>query len=189
MSRLLTALLVVLFVRPDALPGQTAASAASLRAGTRVRITQEGQQPRIAEVVTGRADTLFVRWPEFASTTAVPLAEVSRLEVSTGRHRKVLRGAVVGTLSAGAAGFVLGAATYSPCTSTEPFGCLLAPTSRGESAAVGGAVGGVLGLIVGTLVGLPNREGWQRMSLDARRVAVAVTPRASSTSLGVTVRF
>jgi hypothetical protein len=189
MSRLLTALLVVLVGRPDALLGQAAAPAASLQPGTRVRITQPGQQPRIAAVVTGSGDTLFVRWPEFANTTAIPLAEVSRLEVSTGRHRNVLKGALVGTLSAGAVGGVLGAATYAPCTSTEAFGCLLEPAGRGESALLGGVVGGVLGLIVGTLVGLPSREGWQRMPLDTRRVSVAVTPRASSTGLGLSVRF
>lgn len=189
MFRLPTALLLVLLVRPDVVPGQATTPATSIQPGTRVRITQPGQEPRIAAVVTGSGDTLFVRWPEFATTSAVPLAEVSRLEVSTGRHRNVLKGALVGTLSAGAVGGVLGAATYTPCTSTEAFGCFLEPAGRGESALQGGVVGGVLGLIVGALVGLPSREGWQQMPLATRRVSVAVTPRPSSTGLGLSVRF
>jgi hypothetical protein len=189
MSRLLTALLLVLFARPEALPGQAAAQAASIQPGARVRITHAGQNPRIAVVVARSADTLLVRWPEYTNAVAVPFAEISRLDVSTGRHRNVLKGAVVGTLSAGAVGAVLGAATYTPCESTEFLGCFLAPTSAAESAAVGGVVGGVLGLIVGSLVGLPARDDWRRVSLDEQRVAVAVTPRGRGTDLGVSLRF
>jgi len=190
MSRLATAVLLLVLARPDALIGQSApVVVSSIRPGARVRITQVGQKPRVAIMVAPSADTMLVRWPENTDAVAVPLAEVSRLDVSTGRHRKLLKGALVGTLSAGTVGALLGAASYSPCKSTEFMGCFLAPTSASESALLGGAVGGVLGLVVGTLAGLPRREGWHRVPLDARRVAVAVTPRAHATSLGVTLRF
>jgi len=189
MSRLVAVLLVILLARPDALTGQSAQTAAAIRPGTRVRITQAGQKPRIAIMVAPRADTLLVRWPEHSNAVAVPLAEVSRLDVSTGRHRKLLKGAMVGTLSAGTVGALLGAVTYSPCKTTEAFGCFLAPTGGSESALLGGAVGGVLGLVVGTIAGVPSREGWHRVPLEARRVAVAVTPRGRATGLGVSLRF
>lgn len=189
MSRLRTVLLVALLASPAALPGQARTSAPGVVPGARVRITQLGEKPRIAVVVAGNTDTLLVRWTELTDTVAVPLAAIARLDVSTGRHRNVLRSAMVGTLAVGTAGAVLGAATYQPCNSTEAFGCFLEPTSRGESAAMGGVVGGVLGLVVGTLVGLPRREGWHQVSLDARRVAVAITPRGRGTALGLSLQF
>ena len=189
MTRLLTALLLVLLARPNVLPGQATTLAAVVQPGARVRITYAGQKPRTAVVVAHSADTLLVRWPEYANAVAVPFAEISRLDVSTGRHRRLLKGAALGTLSAGTVGAVLGAATYSPCESTEFLGCLMAPTSASESAVIGGVVGGVLGLIVGTLVGLPSRDEWQQVSLDASRVAVAVTPRGRRTDLGLSLRF
>jgi hypothetical protein len=188
MSRLLTALILVLLARPDALTGQAMPEGA-VGPGARVRITAAGQKPRIAVVVARSADTLVVRWPEYTNAVALPFAEISRLELSTGRHRKVLKGAAVGTLSAGAVGAILGAVSYTPCESTEFLGCLMAPASATESAVVGGVAGGVLGLIVGTLVGLPKRDDWHQVSLDASRVAVMVTPRGRGTAVGLSLEF
>jgi hypothetical protein len=189
MTRLVAVLLVLLVARPDALIGQSARTAAAIAPGARIRITQVGRPPRIATMVSPGADTLLVRWPEYSGAVAVPLAEVSRLDVSAGRHRRVLKGAMLGTLGGGTLGAVIGAVGYSPCESTEPFGCFLEPTGRGESAMMVGAVGGVLGLIVGSLIGLPSREDWHRVPLDARRVEVAVTPRGRTTGLGLSLRF
>ena len=189
MSRILTALIVVLFARPDVLTGQAAMPAGAVGPGARVRITQTGQKPRTAVVVARSADTLVVRWPENSNAVAVPFGQISRLDVSTGRHRKVLKGAAIGTVSAGTIGAILGAATYQPCESTELFGCLMASSSASESAVLGGVVGGALGLIVGSLVGLPKRDDWHQVSLDASRVAVAVTPRGRSTNVGLSLTF
>ena len=112
MSRLATAVLLLVLARPDALIGQSApVVVSSIRPGARVRITQVGQKPRVAIMVAPSADTMLVRWPENTDAVAVPLAEVSRLDVSTGRHRKLLKGALVGTLSAGTVGALLGAAS------------------------------------------------------------------------------
>ncbi|MFL5620320.1 MAG: hypothetical protein ACJ79A_18245 [Gemmatimonadaceae bacterium] len=150
-----------------------------------MRITHAGEKPRVATVVAHTADTLLVRWPEFANTVAVPLSEISRLEVSTGRHRNVVKGMVLGTVGVGTAGALLGAISYKPCTSN----CFLAPSDRGESAAVGGIVGGTLGLVIGTLAGLVSHDTWQRVPLDGRRVAVTVRPRAQGAGLGVALEF
>ena len=189
MSRLVTALLVVLLARPDALVGQAAQSASSIRPGTRVRITQTGQKARVATMVSTGTDTVLVRWAETTGAVAVPLAEVSRLDVSTGRHRNLVKGAVLGTLGGAALGAVAAAATFEPCTSTAPFGCFGAFESRGEAGVAGAALAGAVGLVVGTVIGMRSHESWHRVPLDARRVAVAVTPRGRATGLGVTLRF
>ena len=190
MSRLLAALLALFLACPNALLGQAGTPTTAVVPGARVRITQIDQKPRVAVVVSRTADTLRVRWPDLANTTAaVPVADISRLEVSGGRHRNVLKGMAVGTLGLGTVGVVLGAATYSPCDSTEPFGCLLASDNRAEEALMVGALGAAVGLIVGTLVGLPSRESWRRVPLDATRVAVSIIPRGGATGVGLSLRF
>ena len=189
MSRLIAGLLVLALARPATLVGQAAPAAGTLTPGARVRISNTGSDPRVATVVAHRGDTLLVQWPEFTSAVAVPLAGISRLEVSTGRHRRVLKKMFVGTAAGGVTGALLGAASYEPCESTEFMGCFLEPKNRMESAAWGGGVGGALGLVIGSLAGLVRHEGWKRVSLDERRVAVAVTPRAHGTRLGVALRF
>jgi hypothetical protein len=96
---------------------------------------------------------------------------------------------VVGTVGVGALGAALGAISYRPCTSTGMMSCFLAPTSRAQSAMVGGALGGTLGFVVGSLAGLARHESWKRVSLDDRRVATTVRPGAHGTGLGVSLRF
>ena len=184
MSRMLAALLFLMSTRPDVLIGQTSAMA-PLQPGARVRVTLAGEKPRVGIFVARRADTLIVRWPEFANTISLPLSGISRLDVSTGRHRNVVKGMVLGTVGAGAVGFLVGAAAYQPCTSN----CFLAPTSAAESGMVGGIVLGTVGLVVGTLAGLPSRDTWQRVSLGERRVAVGLSPTARGATLGVTLRY
>ena len=185
MSRLTAALLFVFLARPDALVGQSVAPAASLQPGARVRITQVGESPRVAILVAKNSEELIVQGPKFETDEAVPLAQITRLEVSTGRHRNLLKGMGLGLGIGGTAGLLLGAVGYQECTGM----CILGPSDRGESAAFGGILLGTLGLVVGTLVGLPSHDTWQRVPLDTRRVAFAVSPRAAGTGIGVKLRF
>ena len=185
MSRPIAALLLLLLARPDVLVGQAAPSATQLGPGARVRIaTRDDSKPRVTTVVARKGDTLLVRSREY-NTIPLPFDDISRLEVSTGRHRNVVKGMAFGTLIGGTAGAILGAAAYEPCTGV----CIMAPGSRGESAAFGGAVFGVLGFVVGTLTGLSSHDTWQHVPLDARRVSVNVRPRAHGTGLGVALEF
>jgi hypothetical protein len=189
MSRLIAVLLVFALARPDALLAQAAETPATLAPGARIRLTSAGEKPRTAVVVSHTRDTLLVRWPEIAGPVAVPLAGISRLEVSTGRHRRVRKGMALGTVAGSVTGALVGAATYEPCTSTEFLGCFLEPQSRAQAAAWGALAGGTLGFVVGSLAGLPRREGWKRVSLQEQRVAVVVAPRAHQTRLGASIRF
>jgi len=189
MTRLIAAFLLLLSARPDVLLGQATAPATQLRPGTRVRIvTRDDSKPRVTTVVAQFGDTLLVRWPGL-NTLRLPADEIRQLEVSTGRHRNVLKGMLLGTGIGGTVGGVLGAASYQPCESTEFMGCFMAPTSQGESAVIGGAVFGVLGFVVGSLVGLASHDTWQQVPLDARRVTVNVAPRAHGAGLSVALEF
>ena len=188
MSRLIAALFVLALALPGTLVAQSASPGATLAPGARVRITRQGATPLVATVVSRSRDTLVVRWPEATGPVALPFAGMTRLEVSTGRHRRVLKGMGFGAAIGLAAGSIAGAVSYKPCDTTQPFGCFLAPESRGQATAEGGLVGGVLGLVVGALVGIPVREGWQRVSLT-ERVSVGITPGADAARLRVALRF
>ena len=188
MSRLIAVLLVLALARPDTLAGQGARTAGSLAPGARVRITTAGAERRIATLVSQTGDTLLVRWPEFANAVPVPLAGVSRLEVSTGRHRRVLKGLMWGTVAGGATGALIGAATYEPCEPTGFLDCFLEPENRMQSAAWASLVGGTLGLVVGAFAGLAPHERWQSVPLDGR-VAFKLTPHAHGTRIGATIPF
>jgi len=188
MSRPIAALLLLLLARPDALVAQAKAPApaASLVPGARVRIaTRDEAKSRIAIVVAHTADTLSVRLPEFSNTVAMPLDEITRLDVSTGRHRNMVKGIVAGTVAGGTVGALFGAISYQKCTSQ----CFLAPEDRAQSAAVGGVVGGALGFVVGSLTGLARQDDWKRVPLEGKRVAVSVRPRGLGAALGVKLEF
>jgi hypothetical protein len=189
MVRPIAALLLLTLALPGALASQAAPRATPLAAGARVRITRPGEQPLVAIVVAHTADSLLVQASGHSLPVALPLTEISQLDVSTGRHRHVAKGIGVGFVAGGTVGALLGAATYQPCTSTEFLGCLMAPENRGQSAALGILVGGGLGLIVGGLVGSVRQEQWARVPLDGKRVSLSVSPSARGTGLGMTLQF
>lgn len=184
MSRLIAVLLLLVLTHPGALVGQAATPALLVQPGARVRISQPGEDPRIAIVVAYTADSLVVQGAEFENDVALPLTRISRLEVSAGSHRNVVNGMLLGTLIGGTAGFILGVATYEPCTGF----CLFTPDSRSTSGAVGAALFGVLGFTVGSLVGLQSHETWQQVPVDRKRVAIGVR-QMHGAGIGVSLEF
>ncbi|HKP16287.1 MAG TPA: hypothetical protein VJT85_09480 [Gemmatimonadaceae bacterium] len=138
--------------------------------GTKVRFQLRSGGRLEGRVVSLGPEALEASVPTSSATERYPLADIAKVEVATGRHRPVLRGVVVGTGAGVIIGAAVGAMSYSPCESTEFLGCLLAPESRAQSAAMGGAVAGILGLVVGGLQGLIPRERWQRVQVDGNTV-------------------
>lgn len=186
MSRLIAALLLILFSGSGVLAGQAPGPTMLLRSGARIRITEAGENPRVAVLVARNSEELVVQGPKFETDEAVPLEKITRLEVSTGRHRNVLKGMGLGLAIGGTAGLLLGAVAYpGRCTGI----CIMGPETRGESAAMGGALLGTLGFVIGTIAGIPSHDTWQRVRVDESRVAFAISPRAAGTGLGVALRF
>ena len=185
MSRLIAALLLLQVSGPAVLAGQAAGPATLLRPGDRIRITQVGEDPRAAILVAQNPEELVVQGPKFETDEAVPFRQITRLEVSTGRHRNVLEGMGLGIGIGGAAGLLLGAVAYPErCTGM----CIMAG-SRGESAAMGGALLGTLGFVVGTLAGIVSHDSWQRVPLDGERAPATIGLQASARGVGVALRF
>ena len=158
--------------------------------GTRVRFELRSGERYDGRVISLGRDTLAAGFPPNGVAARYPLGDVTKLEVVNGRRRPVLRGLALGAGVGVVVGGLAGALSYSPCESTEIFGCLLASQSRSESATIGGAALGAVGLVIGGLQGLIPRDRWQRLPLDgtSARFNLRSLP-AGGSGLGLALAF
>lgn len=161
MRRSIAALVIGMFIAPQLAGGQT------LAPGTRVRVTHPGEGTRTGQVLSLTADTLEVRLDGRSETAHMPLEQVSRLEVSRGLQRQLMRRAGIGFLAGATVGGVAGALAGSDCRPND----ILCPGTGGGLIIGGvffGTVGGVLGLVAGVI---PS-EKWERVVVQPRRISL-----------------
>ena len=178
--RSITRLIAVLAVTPFI--SVTAQQQPPFKPGDRVRITAPGGFPTgTVTFVAVSTDTLVVRLG--TNTWSVPIAAVTRLEVSRGRKSfGTRRGAIIGGLVGAASGAIIGAASYEepkPCVPESFFDCVdfdvfQGGTRTAASAALTGAVlGAVAGAAIGGLLGsVIKTERWEGVALYRLRVSV-----------------
>ena len=166
--------------------------------GARLRISAPalGDDPRLAQVVASSSDTLVVRPADARDfTVTVPLAEVTRIEVSTGHRPRKKRFALIGLAAGSAVGALVGVASYSDPCASEPAVCAgwFYETQRGDAVA-GAFGGGILGAIGGAVLGqVWQRETWTALPFT-RTGRVRLTPgggglasRDGSTRVGLRI--
>ena len=168
-----------------------AAAQSAVAPGARVRITAPYLDREIGTLIALTADTLLARGPR-GDTLAVPVAAISRLEVSRGRRKHTWRGAGIGLLVGTAAGAAISAATYHEsdrsCPATDSFCGFDVSPDRGETVIAGAVLGGALGAAVGGVVGASRRkEAWRVVPLDRPRVGLA--PFGKHAGVGVSLAF
>ena len=164
-------------------------------AGARVRVSAPPSRRVVGTVLAYRGDTLLLQRATWngAETTSVRLGEVRRLEVSVGKRRRMFNGALLGLSAGGAAGALLGAASYSnapsrcyrdgtevPCVISLDFG-------RSFSAMAGGVVGAAAGLVTGLLVGARRVDRWEALELARRSSRLHVIPPVDRSGIGLAV--
>ena len=135
-----------------------------LTPGTRVRLTAPALNLPDREegrVLALRRDTLDVRLEGISDSLALPLAYVTTLEVSPGRHSAVGKGVFLGLITGGLLGALVGAQTYHPCDCIN--------LGRGWNAGIGGVIGGLAGMVVGGVIGAHGRETWEPVHLGRTR--------------------
>jgi hypothetical protein len=193
--RSITSLIAVLAVTPFI--SVTAQQQPPFKPGNRVRITAPGGFAPTGTVtfVAVSTDTLVVRLG--TNTWSVPIAAVTRLEVSRGRKSfGTRRGAIIGGLVGAVSGAIIGAASYeepAPCVPKTFLDCVdfdvfQGGTSTAVSTAVAGAVlGAVAGAAIGGLLGsVIKTERWEGVALYRLRVSV-VPQRDGRFALGFSV--
>jgi hypothetical protein len=179
---------------PDRPSGASPAAAArapsrlerTLMLGSRVRATPSGNTSSVDGIVTAvRGDTLELRTVRGQVPLVLPLDRVERLELGVGRTGHGGTGAFLGLVAGGALGWVVGTATYRPCTGW----CLFVPDSREQAGTIGAVFVGVAGAELGLLIGgKVITEVWQPVLLDAIRLGVTPLP-AGRLGVGASIQF
>jgi hypothetical protein len=159
----LVAIVAIALALPAAGAQSSGESATPLVRGTKVRVELRDGSMYEGRVVTFEHDTLVTEHDPPSELTT-PLRQIARLERANGRHRPIAQGAIVGALTGGALGAILGARSFSDDGDDLVIG------SRGAAAALGGVLLGVPGLVIGTVVGLIPRDRWERVPLEPRVV-------------------
>jgi hypothetical protein len=171
MRLLSLALVVALLVPIESLSAQ---HPPPLEPGARVRVTAPDcdAHERAGTFRVMQGDTLVLR------TLNCPLAAVTRLDISRGRHRSTVRAVGFGVL-----GFLGGGLA----------GCFIAGGggegyNEGVACLIGGAIGGGVGLVAGAVVGAKSRDRWEEVPLDRLRVSFA-PKRDGGFVLGLSIAF
>lgn len=125
---------------------------------TRVLSPALGGQMQIGTVEGVTGDTLrFLRTDGVGPVSLTP-SEINTIEVSGGTHTAKAKWGIIGFLGGAAAGAMIGAATYRPCTGS--FACIGDVGGRPMAVGVGAVLGSLAGGIVGTLWGARSHETW-----------------------------
>lgn len=154
-----------------ALPAAVPAQSPWLRPGLRVRVTSADVT---SPVVTGEigavgADSLVLLRRIGARDTlrmAVPMAGITRLEVSQGRHSRWQTGLAIGLGAGALTGAIIGASSGSDLLFTSTANAFI-------GAVVFTPIGGTIGLVAGALT---KHEDWETVPLGRPMVALRPGP-------------
>lgn len=175
------AFLTCMLLLPCEVKSQEQAQAAPIALGTRVRIlapTVVGK--RIEGMVVEIDEKSLLVGMDDRAPLRVPRQAITQLEVSMGKHRRVLKGAIIGA-GIGAAMMVLGASTLGQLDGSSS-------DSTGEVAyglAVGLGGGAIWGAAIGAMV---KRDRWSRIPPERVRVNLAPT-RGRGVQLSLSLAF
>jgi hypothetical protein len=109
--------------------------------------------------------------------------QISRLEVSTGRHSSAGAGALIGGVIGVTGGTVLGVANL--CSSSDSFLCFESPGQVVALAVVTGILGAGIGAIAGAFV---HHEKWVTAS-GGSRASMIILPSEQGAALGLSITF
>ena len=168
-------------------------------AGPRVRITQAGVGRRTGLLLVFAPDSVVAEWPSGAAE-AIPRSSITKMELSRGRKRFPIRGAVAGVVVGAAMGRLLSMSTerdveerareadLESCGPTPPPGCGLSQLVRGSGpnrwmlplAMVSGLAGGAV-------LGHVGIERWRAHtdSASTRRVGVLLDFSRDRATIGI----
>lgn len=171
-------------------PSFLGAQSLPVQPGQRVRVSVPALHLDRAEGVVSavRADTLALVMPYYrmklgkpvqdTARRAIPLDEISALEVVVGTKSNFSRGLVRGALVGGGVGLLIGAAAWASShePDCQPGQWLCFDWSVGPEAIPVGILGGAMGggMIGGLIGGMSHQDVWQPVPLPPQKSPVAV---------------
>lgn len=172
MGRVLAVALIAAGLAGSVLPAQEWVSVAP---GQRVKVSAPEARGTFV-VQSAGLDTLVLTSPDGSETRSVPIASISRLEVSGGERSRMSgfgRGAGFGFLIGVGVGGMLGFADGDDDCAEA--GWCFVELSASEKALLGGVVIGGLGGMIGGIVGVANPgERWRRVPVQ--RISAGPAP-------------
>lgn len=151
--------------------------------GVRIRVRPAGANRwTIGTLDSLTADSLFVSTG--GGTMAVGRSRNTSAELSWGRKRNTLKGALYGGAILGAIGAGLGAA-FAAWEETEDgdLGIIEGASIVGGVGALGG---GLIGAGIGTFI---RTERWQAVETESLRLALSVSPAPGGIRVGISASF
>jgi hypothetical protein len=163
-------LLAVLLAVPSALHSQAAMVRAwPIAAGSHVRVLTPAFGKQEGTAVSVTKDSLIFRAANDAAFQPIPVAQITKLDVSTGTYSRKGTYAGVGLLIGAGLGAIAGAASYPKPTCDNRvqmcFNNIVGPGSRKGSAILGGVLLGLVGAGVGAWVGSDPIDKWAPVAL------------------------
>lgn len=169
----LTASIVVPAVCVHAQPASAVAVGARVRVTAPAALTPHRQ---VGSVLALRGDTLVLQLRPGGDSVALPMAQLSALELSRGRHSSTLKGFGYGMVIGTGTGILAGAAWGEK-------------GSKGEAMGMAGLFFGFTGLVAGGLWGtLYQSERWERTPLGVAG-RVSIVPHTGGVTLSLAGRF
>jgi len=135
--------------------------------GERVRIGQSDGTVVVGSFERGSTDAVRLLLSGTAEEHLIPLNAIEQMDRSLGEERRLGKYFAVGVVSTSVAVGSVTAMTWSPCTDTGLFSCMLHPESRRQALALGLVGGAVIGVPVGVITRLVVREErWSPITLS-----------------------
>lgn len=162
--------------------------------GSRVRVIRtlgsEVMQVGVLEQIT--PDSVVVRDAR-NSRSVWPMSADYRLDVSMGRHRRVLRGVLIGGASGALGGALIGVAAdqdadrrhQSTCMTNDSGECLWGDRwFDGLEIGFGAGIGTGVGILVGGIIGAVPHERWRAVTLPLHST-VSLSPSGRGLTLSI----
>jgi hypothetical protein len=167
--RITPLLLTIVVAAPSAVRSQEAMVRSwPVAAGSRVRVQTPAFGEEVGTAVSVTGDSLIFRAAEDTAYQPFRLAQLTKLDVSTGTHSTKAMEAAFGFLIGAGAGAIIGAWAYDRPTcgsSTQICIDIMGPGSRSGSAVLGGAILGLFGAAVGAIAGAHPSDTWVPVAL------------------------